>query len=741
MGTTSSVAQAGVAHDEDYYCDYSDSQPKWMMYKDDVATLRFAKKGIWAKESDGGCKVTTMFGALKDAAEKWPDSAALRVERPLPPLEGKEAPPSAPVEEWKTWTFSQYYQDSRNVAKGFLKLGAVRYDGVNILGFNSPEWFMAEVGAMMMGGLAAGVYPSDTPDQIKFKTSLADGAVAVVDNKASFDKYAQVVDDLPYLKAIVTWEYPEAEDLKRADGSVVKVLTWDDLIELGKTGSDEELDKLSEATQPGNAAALVFTSGTTGNPKAVMLSHDNLVAEGFNVLKRGILKFSADVNRVERIISYLPLSHVAGMMVDVISPVVATAYGKSFVTVHFARPYDLKAGTIGVRLKAVRPTFFLGVPRVWEKIAEKLKAVGAQTKGLKKSLSTWAKSHALYHQKNCEVGGSGATGWGFTAASLLLNKIKEALGLNECHFMLSGAAPLTIETLEYFAALGININEVYGMSESSGSVTWSTDECHKWGSIGYEMEGTEVKVFQIDADGSKKEAEPAENWAQPPESSQGELCFRGRQIMMGYLANPKLGEDHVAEMKKKNAEAIDENGWMHSGDKGSRGNNNMFQITGRYKELIITAGGENVAPVPIESALKQNCPAISNAMMVGDKRKFNTVLLTLKAIGATGELPGSDDLEDIAKIVPGVNKISEAVESPEYIKAITDAIIKTCKDGSVCPSNASKIQKFSILKQDFSVETGEITPSLKLKRSVVAEKHASLIDKLYSSKETFVKAD
>lgn len=736
MGSNASVPAKGPDHSNDEYVDYSDDKPRWVMHKNDKMTVRYAKKGIAARQSDGGAPEGTLMDALKAAAEKWGPEPAMRVERPLPPLNGKKAPASAPVEEWKTWSYKEYHDDVRRAAKGFLKLGAVRYDGVNILGFNSPEWFMAELAGMYMGGMAAGIYPTDTPDQVLYKTKLSDGAVAVVDTKSSFDKYAEVIDDLPYLKAIVAWSHPDVADLKRADGSVVKCLTWDALLELGETeGSDADLDALCNATEAGNCCTLVFTSGTTGNPKAVMVSHDNLMFQAYCVLYKGVEKVGAEPGQ-DRVISYLPLSHVAGMMVDIISPLICTAYRKGFTTVHFARPYDLKVGTFGDRLRAVKPTMFLGVPRVWEKIAEKIKAMGASTQGLKKTIATWAKDHSLYFQKNLLVGGSGQKGWGYSLANkLILGKIKAALGLDECKFMFSGAAPMSMETLEYFASLGININEVYGMSESTGATTWSTDACHLWTSIGYEMHGCETKVFR-EGSGKSVEVPLAKDFYNPTEEEQGEVCFRGRHIMMGYLCNPKLGDAHVAEIKKKNEEAIDEDGFMHSGDKGSKDVNLMYRITGRYKELIITAGGENISPVPIENALKLNCPAIANAVMVGDKRKFNCCLITLKCVGATGELPGTDKL-DGAAVAHGCATIGEAAASAAYTKMIEDAIKATNNDGTVCPSNASKIQKFTILPQDLSVETGEITPSLKLKRSVTEKKYINIIEAIYKSKDAF----
>jgi len=445
----------------------------------------------------------------------------------------------------------------------------------------------------------------------------------------------------------------------------------------------------------------------------------------------------------ERVLSYLPLSHVAGMMVDIISPLVTTAYKNAYASVYFARPYDLKAGSFGDRLKFVKPTLFLGVPRVWEKIMEKLKAIGAKTTGLKKKLSTWAKAQGLGHLSQCQLGGSGHKSYSYMLAEkVVLSKIKAALGLQECKFAMTGAAPMTKECLEYFACLGIHINEVYGMSENSGAATVSSDECHIWGSCGFTFYGTEVKVFQQTGAtiNEKKEVPRCESKEASTDENQGEICFRGRHIMMGYMANPRLGDAHVKEIEKKNAGAIDNEGWLHSGDMGCMTTTGMLHITGRYKELIIGAGGENVAPVPIEDSVKKLCGAVSNIMMIGDKRKFNVALITLKAKGATGELPGGDDLDGEALSVnPDVTTISAAMDDPKMIEAITSAIKKTNADGSCCPSNASKIQKFMILPRDVSVETGELTATLKLKRAVVNKKFEKQIDSIYASKEVYVK--
>jgi len=373
---------------------------------------------------------------------------------------------------------------------------------------------------------------------------------------------------------------------------------------------------------------------------------------------------------------------------------------------------------------------------------EKMKAVGANTTGVKKMIADWAKSKGLkkahrqqvgYKNHDCDTYIRIPLGYRL-ADSLIFNKVKSALGLEQCKMAATGAAPISVDTLEYFGQLGLQINEIYGMSESTGLTTTSTNEQHRWGSCGFAILGTDLKIFKVSDTNlnDKRECPRAQNPAAATEDEQGEICFRGRGIMNGYLANPRFGKEHMAEIKKKNDDAIDVEGWMHSGDKGCMDTLGLVKITGRYKELIIGAGGENIAPVPMEDEIKKNAPAISNCMMVGDKRKFNTCVVTLQAKGATGELPGGDELTGAALAVnPAVKTVSAAMTDQVWYKYVEDAIIKANKSAA-CPSNASKIQKFRILSRDFSVETDEFTPTLKLKRSVACKIHAAKIEEMYA---------
>ncbi|CAJ1425339.1 unnamed protein product, partial [Effrenium voratum] len=510
--------------------------------------------------------------------------------------------------------------------------------------------------------------------------------------------------------------------------------------------SDTEVDARTNAVKPGQCAVLVYTSGTTGEPKAVMLSHDNTIFECHSVFlktaKQGVPAFLKGAEQ-ERILSYLPLSHIAGMTVDITVPCFLTANSPAWVTVYIARPYDLKAGSLKDRLCAARPTAMLAVPLVWEKIADKLRALGAANSGLKQSIAAWAKDLGLQRSRNLQLGGDGSAPMGYTLAdALVLSKVKGALGLDQMKWASTGAAPIRVDTLEYFASLGLGIYELYGMSECQGAATISTPSCHTWGSCGYSIAGVEVKVFKVDhADINKKtECPPAPSKDSLDDKYQGEICFRGRNIMMGYMAQPDFGPAHVKEIEKKTADAIDADGWMHSGDKGIILETGMVKITGRFKELIIGDGGENIAPVPIEDHVKASCDGINEVMMIGDKRKYNVALITLKAVGASGETPGTDDLDAGAKRVnPEVTTISKALDDKVWIDTVTAAVTSANNNGQVCPNNAFKIQKFMILPTNFSEEQGFLTPTKKLKRPIVEKAFNKQVEQMYSSKDTYVR--
>lgn len=427
--------------------------------------IRFAKTGV---ASEAVTPARTLIELFKKVAKEHGDRPALRVERPTPPLNGRDWPPALPMDQWKSWTYKEYINDIIKAAKSLLKLGVKQHDAVNIFGFNSPEWFIGQMSAIFAGAKSAGIYPSDTAEQVAFKCNHSGATVAFVEDASKLEKFKEVAANLSKLRAIVCWACDPIEIVGR-DSQDIPCYSWDKFMALGEDVKDEDLDRRGADIQPSHCCALIYTSGTTGAPKAVMITHDNIIFEVMSVIQN--MRPIYNVVQEERLLSYLPLSHVAGMMIDIVFPPLLTELTAGWWVVHFARPYDLKVGAFGDRLRAVRPTIFLGVPRVWEKIAEKVKAIGAAKPSCIRSFSGWCKGKLLAHQINSQLGGDGSKKCCHCLAAKVLGLVKNALGLNACRFGFTGAAPISKDTLEYFGSLGININEVYGMSECTSAVT------------------------------------------------------------------------------------------------------------------------------------------------------------------------------------------------------------------------------------------------------------------------------
>lgn len=323
-----------------------------------------------------------------------------------------------------------------------------------------------------------------------------------------------------------------------------------------------------------------------------MLSHDNVTWNANTIAQR----LPNMVMGGECLISYLPLSHVAAQMVDIFITITYAA------TVYFADADALK-GSLVKTLQEANPTRFIGVPRVYEKIHEKMTTIGSQITGIKKIIATWAKNVTLQHWMEAIEGKDTQSLQYKLARNFILSKAKTALGLSRCRTLATAAAPMSVEVKQYFMSLDLPIVEAFGMSESGGAHCVSTPDSFNLETVGKTLPGVETKLLNKD------------------ENGHGEICMRGRHVFMGYINEPE-----------KTDEALDEDGWLLSGDWGYLDANGFLYITGRIKELIITAGGENIPPVHVEHLVKKELPAISNAFLIGDKRKFLTMLITLKVI-------------------------------------------------------------------------------------------------------------
>ncbi len=415
----------------------------------------------------------------------------------------------------------------------------------------------------------------------------------MVEDEKQYQKVKAFRGDLDDLKAVVMY-----------GGEPVSpgITTWQKLMEIGRAESDSELEERLRNMAINECCFLVYTSGTTGSPKGVMLSHDNLTFSAHMVVDN----YELTVGGGERFISYLPLSHVAANVVDVFT------VGAALACCYFADKDALKGSLVNT-LREVRPTYFFGVPRVWEKIQEKMVAVGKANTGVKKALGDWAKRTGYDHSKKvmevkktklsssnairysiiirCIFQGNGTTSVQYLLANMLVySAVKKSLGLDACKAAASAAAPLSKSTLEYFSSLDLRIIECYGMSEA-GAQIGSTPSRLKFGTIGHTFRGTYTKLMDPKDDAYSTHSDDSSNSGK--EQKSGEICLRGRNVMMGYLGQPE-----------KTAEAIDPDGWLHSGDVGTIDDEGFISVTGRMKEILITAGGENVPPIIIEEEIK-----------------------------------------------------------------------------------------------------------------------------------------
>lgn len=426
-----------------------------------------------------------------------------------------------------------------------------------------------------------------------------------------------------------------------------------------------------------------------------MLNHDNLT-----FVARIGCEFEGMQPAQEIVISYLPLSHIAAQIVDIYA--ILSIAG----TIYFAEKDALK-GSLPRTLRQVRPTRFLGVPRVFEKMHEKMLEVGSNQGFLMRAVGSWAKGVTLQHHLDRMSGKPTNSLQYQLAKKFVISKVKQAMGFDRCLTFSSGAAPMNVETKKYFMSLDMPIIDIFGMSESSGGHSFSTTDAPSFDTIGKGLPGVLTKVKNPDANGH------------------GELCIKGRHLMMGYVGD-----------QDKTYEAIDDDGWLSTGDVGYIDNDGYIFITGRIKEIIITAGGENVPPNHCEMLVKGECPAISNAFLVGDKRKFLAVLISLKTqmapdTGAPLDELAMETLKWLESLDLKYTKLSEILESgpdPAVMQALQSALDRANKHSI---SNAQKIQKFALLPHDFSIPTGEFGPTLKVKRNIVNDKYKDLIDKLY----------
>ncbi|XP_021074084.1 long-chain-fatty-acid--CoA ligase ACSBG2 [Mus pahari] len=595
--------------------------------------------------------------------------------------------------KWDTLTFSQYYEVCRKAAKSLIKLGLQRFHCVGILGFNSVEWVIAALGTILAGGLCVGIYATNSAEACQYVIQQANVSILIVENDQQLQKILSIPPGkMETVKAIVQYKLPLMEN-------ITNLYSWHDFMELGNAIPNIQLDRVILSQKANQCAVILYTSGTTGTPKGVLLSHDNITwTAGAMAQEMEISHISGKQNTI---VSYLPLSHIAAQLTDIWIPI--KIGGLTF----FAQP-DALRGTLVYTLQEVKPTVFMGVPRIWEKMQDTIKENVARSSSLRKKAFAWAKMLGLKVNTKRMLGKRDVPMNYRMAKALVFTKVRTSLGLDNCHAFFSGALPLSQDVSEFFLSLDIPIGEIYGMSECSGPHTVSNKNVYRVLSCGKVLNGCKNMLLNQNKEGM------------------GEVCMWGRHVFMGYL-----------NREEATLEALDEEGWLHSGDIGRLDSHGFLYITGRIKEILITAGGENVSPIPIETLVKEKIPIISHAMLVGDKAKFLCMLLTLKC--ETDRMSG----EPLNKLSMEAKTFcqtlgSQAATVSDILKS-RDPVVYTAIQYGIdlvnqqALSDSHRIRKWIILEKDFSLQGGELGPTSKLKRNMITQKYKAQIDSMYSS--------
>ena len=570
---------------------------------------------------------------------------------------------------WQPTSWGGYAAQVRQAARALVALGVQPGDAVCILGFNRPEWTTMDLAAMMVGGMAAGIYWSSAANEIAYIVEHSGCTVLLVENAQQWQKAASEPEALSRLRATVMMRQPSTEAPVQVRAGITSPMAWDAFLALGAgMEHDAEVQRRLDAIQESDIGTLIYTSGTTGHPKAVELSHANLswTAAG--------LSAAFEVTPQDRLISYLPLAHVAEQMGAICNHVLAG------YQVYFASSLE----TLGEHLQEVHPTVFFGVPRVWEKMQAAIVTKLSAATGPKAALARWAlRAGRDWHAKALQ--GQQPDAWlsmkKRLAGELVHKKVQRALGFDQARILLSGAAPIAVENLQFFTSLDLLIGEVYGQSEDSGPTALSLPGFIRIGAAGKPLPGVQVRI-----------------------ADDGEILVKGPNVFVGYKGRPEA-----------TAETL-QNGWLHSGDLGRMDEDGFIYVTGRKKDLLITSGGKNISPGNIEADL-MNLPLVEHAVVLGDSRHFLAALLTLKPEG----------LQNFAQQHGLAGTRPQWCASPEVqaeLQRGVDAV-------NARQARVAQIRKFSVIQDDFSIDNGCLTPTQKIRRNVVQRQYAEEIEALY----------
>ena len=542
------------------------------------------------------------------------------------------------------------------VSLGLRSLGIGKNDKVAIISMNRPEWMFADFGIAQLGATSVPMYPSITVEDYRYIfTDAGVKAVFVADAKL-LDKVREATQGLNIPPDNI-FTFDKVEGARH----------FSELLELGKKGNSADLEPLKAAVQPDDLLTLIYTSGTTGQPKGVMLTHNNLLSNCRNSQR------FVPVTKDDKALSFLPLCHIFERMVTHL-------YLINGVSIYYAESME----TIADNLREVKPEIFTTVPRLLEKVYDKIVAKGHDLDGVKKQLFFWALNLGLKYDNQQDHGFFYNTQLAL-ANKLIFNKWREALGGN-LRCIVSGGGALQPRLARVFWSAGIRVMEGYGLTETSPviAVGGYEPENNMIGTVGPIIDNTEVKI-----------------------AADGEILTKSESVMKGYYNKPEL-----------TAKEFDEEGWFHTGDIGEMVEGKFLKITDRKKEMFKTSGGKYIAPQVLESKLKES-PLVEQCMVVGDGQKFPSALV----------IPSFDDLKGWCKR----NSVDCNCSNEELVK--NEKVVKMYED-LVHKYNTSfaqweQVKKIVLLPQLWTVETGEMTPTLKVKRKIITENNKSLIESLY----------
>ncbi len=596
----------------------------------------------------------TLCDQLAMTAERWGD---------LPAYSDRDGGP------WQTISWRQTREQALALAAGFAALGLQPGERVALMLANRVEHVLADYGAVQAGGVPVTFYATLAADQVGYMAADCDARIAVLDGAAELARWQPVLDSLPGLKKIIVRD-------TAACPAGHRYLSWQDFAELGAArlaARPDEVASRAAGIRPQDPVTLLYTSGTTGNPKGVVITHASVMYEVATGTENG------NAQQHVRWVSYLPLAHIAERMF--------TLYLAVYNAGHTYFCHNAATELVGC-IGEVKPTAFFGVPRVWEKIQAGIQALLAmeQDEGKRAAVAA-AMDTGLRYVRSCQFGQRTPDGLAAEfarAQESVLRPIRSLLGLGNAEIVVSAAAPLPPDVGEFFAGLGLRILDVYGMTETTGAFTANTLDAFKLGTVGQPVPGMEVRI-----------------------DDDGEILVRGPLNSPGYLNLPE-----------RTAALIDPGGWLHTGDIGSLDADGFLSVLDRKKELIITSGGENISPAGIENLLVAY-PLIGQALAYGDRRPYVVALLTLDG-----------DVAPAWARARGIEagSLAELAEHPAVLAAAGEAVAAA----NARLARVQQVKAWRLLPVEWTAESEELTPTLKLKRRIVHAKYADVIDALYA---------